>query len=54
MGASYVTYSNKIALLQDQVMRNQSELETHDLGLIEYKLNEMDHKLDKITNLLEE
>jgi hypothetical protein len=54
IGIVVITFSNKFTLLQDQVNRNQTELETHDLGLLEYKLNEMDQKLDKITELLEE
>lgn len=52
-GITIGTFSNKYTLLQDQVNRNRVELETHDLGLIEYQLKEMDHKLDKITELLE-
>jgi hypothetical protein len=43
----------KDALLEDQVSRNKIELESHNLDLIEYQLKEMDEKLDKITNLLE-
>jgi len=53
VGITVITFSNKYTLLQDQVDRNQMELETHDLGLIEYQLEEMDKKLDKITDLLE-
>ena len=53
MGITIITFASKFALLQDQVNRNKAELENHDLGLIEYKLTEMDHKLDKITTLLE-
>ena len=43
----------KQALLEDQVDRNRIELETYDLSLIDYKLQEMNKKLDRITVLLE-
>lgn len=53
LGITIIAFSNKYTLLQDQVNRNKVELETHDLGLIEYQLDEMDKKLDRITELLE-
>jgi hypothetical protein len=54
MGITIITFSNKYTLLQDQVTRNKVELEQHNLDLIEYKLQEVDHKIDRVLELLGE
>lgn len=41
------------ALTRSQVERNTKELETYNLSVLSYKMDEMDEKLDKITTLLE-
>ena len=41
------------ALTRSQVQRNTKELETYNLSVLSYKMDEMDEKLDKITILLE-
>ena len=41
------------ALTRSQVDRNTKELETYNLSVLSYKMDEMDEKLDKITILLE-
>ena len=41
------------ALTRSQVQRNTKELETYNLSVLSYKMDEMDKKLDKITLLLE-
>ena len=40
------------ALLNDQVQRNKRSLEAHNLELIEYRLEKVDEKVDRILVLL--
>lgn len=53
-GANMMILSNRYTLLQDQVSRNKNDLEKHNLDLIEYKLEQVDKKVDRILNLLGE
>ena len=41
------------ALTRSQVQDNTLQLDTYNLPVISYKMEEMDKKLDKITELLE-
>jgi len=55
-GSVMIGWSNertKRALLEDQVNRNTKELETYDLKLITYRLDDIDESLDKILIILE-
>ena len=52
----YLNLNGRIAeqtLQKDQVNRNTSMLETYNLPILSYKMDDMDGKLDKITDLLE-
>jgi hypothetical protein len=42
------------ALTRSQVQDNTNQLETYNLSVLSYKMDEMDKKLDKITDLLEQ
>jgi len=52
----YFNLNGRIAeqtLQKDQVNRNTLMLETYNLPILSYKMDDMDGKLDKITDLLE-
>ena len=42
------------ALTRSQVQDNTMQLDTYNLSVLSYKMDEMDKKLDKITGLLEQ
>lgn len=42
----------KQALLEDQVERNTKVLETYNLSVLSYKMEQMDKKLDEIKELV--
>jgi len=47
----YLNLSGRItrqALLEDQVNRNKTVLDTYNIPVLSYKMDEMDKKLDKI------
>jgi len=55
IGTVLITWSNertKRALLEDQVKRNTEILTNYDLKLIDYRLNEIDDKLNQVLILL--
>jgi len=52
IGGMSLRYSSKMALMEDQVKRNTQELKDHDLGVITYKLESIEEKLDKVLEKL--
>jgi hypothetical protein len=42
------------ALTRSQVQRNTTQLDTYNLSVLDYKMDEMDKKLTHITELLEQ
>lgn len=54
-GSVMITWSNertKRALLEDQVERNSEQLDKYNLEIINYRLNEIDNKLEQVLDLL--
>jgi len=54
-GSVMITWSNertKRALLEDQVERNSEQLDKYNLEIINYRLDEIDNKLEQVLDLL--
>jgi len=49
-----ISFTGKMALITDQVKRNTIELKNADLKVTIYKLNEIEEKVDKLTDLVQE
>lgn len=50
----FISFSNRFAILEQNTTQNTETLETNDLNLISYRLNDIDKKIDKILAKLEE
>ena len=48
IGGMFLSFSNRFALVEHSVKQNTETLKTNDLNLINYRLNQIDKKVDQI------
>jgi hypothetical protein len=50
----FISFSNRFVIVEKTVQQHTEMLKTNDLNIINYRLNEIDKKVDKILEKLEE